>query len=175
MPQEIDPAQLAIAFFRSCVFDIILCDHHLDENALRQWEFILRGAEVRDYSVTRRFMAMVEAKKRMRKPENMSAYLIYKISHGGFSEPHAEQNASGPHCIGCSAPVDVARHDAMVKRIKSGLRLKQIQTIDCAEFVNTHLTQEEMNEFIGHELSFSYQETKIEEVYEELRTAQAKK
>ncbi len=175
MPQEIDPIQLAIAFFRSCVFDIILCDQHVDEDALRQWEFILRGGNVRDYSVTRRFLAMVEAKKRMRKPENMSAYLIYKISHGGFSEPQEEQNSTGPHCIGCSAPVDTPRHDAMVKRIKAGLRLKKIQTIDCAEFVNTHLTQEEMNEFIGHELSFSYQEAKIDEIYEELSTLKTRK
>ena len=61
------------------------------------------------------------------------------------------------------------------RRIESGLHLKNIQTFDCAEFVNTHLTQEEMNEFIGHELSFSYQESKIEEVYEELSAAKVKK
>jgi hypothetical protein len=175
MPQEVDPTHLAIAFFRSVIFDIILCDNQFDEEALKRWEFILRGGDVQEYTVTRRFQAIVEAKKRLRKPENISAFLIYRISHGSFSELHEEQNANGPHCIGCSTSMDIARREAMVKRIKQGLRLKHLHTLDCAEFVHTHLTQEEMNEFIGHELSFSYQEAKIEEIYEELSGAKISK
>ena len=175
MPKEIDPTNLAIAFFRSCVFDLILCDNALDESALRQWEFILRGGDVRDYSITRRFLAIAEAKRRLRKPENISAYLIYKISHGGFSEPHVADHAKSPRCIGCGAPIDIPRREPMVKRIREGFRMTNVSTLDCSEFVNTHLTQEEMNLFIGRELSFSYQEAKIEEIFDELSFDQAKK
>ncbi len=111
----------------------------------------------------------------MRKPQNISAYLIYKISHGGFADACEEGPRDGPHCIGCSGPMDLSRREAMVNRIRRGLRFKDIQTLDCADFVNTHLTQEEMNQFIGHELSFSYQETKIEEIYEELSQTKAQR
>lgn len=175
MPKEIDPTHLAIAFFRSCVFDLILCDNELDESALRQWEVILRGGNVRDYSIARRFQAIAEAKRRLRKPENISGYLIYKISHGGFSEPREENSSNGPHCIGCSGLIDIPRRETMVKRIREGFRMKDVRTLDCVEFVNTHLTQEEMNQFIGRELSFSYQEAKIEEIFDELSSAEVKK
>jgi hypothetical protein len=43
--------------------------------------------------------------------------------------------------------------------------------LDCEEFVNTHLTQAEMSEFVGHQVSFSYQEKLINEAFDEL-TAQ---
>jgi hypothetical protein len=174
MPQEIDPAPLAIAFFRSTVFDIILCEDELDEDALRQWEFILRGGEVRDYAITRRFLAFVEAKRRLRKAENISAYLLYKVSHGSFT--HAGHNSAGPRCIGCSQPIEIPRREAMLRRIRGGMRFTDLRSpLDCMEFVYTHLTQEEMNLFLGRELSFSYQEAKIEEILEELSHAPLKR
>jgi hypothetical protein len=46
--------------------------------------------------------------------------------------------------------------------------------LDCDEIVNTHLTQEEIFQFVGHEVSFSYQEKKIQEIYDEFERQQAK-
>jgi DNA-binding transcriptional MerR regulator len=161
-----EAAALAEAFFRSVLYDLILCHDRLDAGVLRRWEFILRGGRVREYTITRYFQAIAEAKRRSRNPENIAAYLLYRLSHGTPREP--TKGEGGRRCIACSAPVDEARRAAMVRRIREGFRLRDIRTVlDCEDFVGTHLTQEEMFEFVGHEVSFSYQEKKIEELYRE--------
>ena len=170
-----EPAALAEAFFRSVLYDLILCHDEVDVGVLRRWEFILRGGRVHEYAITRYFQAIAEAKRRARNPENIAAYLLYRVSHGAppeLGEPLAlakDKEGGSRRCIACSAPVDEARREAMVRRIRGGLRLRDVHTLlDCEEFVGTHLTQEEMFELVGHEVSFSYQEKKIEEIYREL-------
>ena len=171
---------LAVAFFRACLYDIALCQSDLNEKILRQWERILRGGRVHDYSITRYFQAIVGAKKRLRNPTNTVAYVIYKMSHGGHpDQPSAEFDERGDqsarHCIACSAPIDEERRRNMVERIQQGYCLHDVRTpLDCDEIVNTHLTQEEIFQFIGHEVSFSYQEKKIQEIYEELERQEAR-
>lgn len=161
------PEAVAEAFFRSVLYDLILCHDEVDAAVLRRWEFILRRSVVSDYSISRYFEAIAEAKRRARNPENIAAYLLYRVSHG--SPPQAEKRSPVRRCIACSAPVDEARREAMVRRIRDGLRLQDLRTpLDCEDFVGTHLTQEEMFELVGHEVSFSYQEKKIEEIYREL-------
>lgn len=170
---------LAVAFFRACLYDLVLCDDELDPPSMRQWEAILRGGDVRDYAITRYFRAIAEAKRRVRKPANISAYLIYRLSHGGpmdaLDDAWADEiSMDGPHCIGCSAPVDPDRRMAMVERIGKGYRLKHVETpFDCDELVGTHLTQAEVSRFVGREVSFSYQERMIRDIYEELEAAEA--
>lgn len=165
---------LAVAFFRACLYDLVLCEDELDPSSMRQWETILRGGDVRDYAITRYFRAIAEAKRRVRKPANISAYLVYRLSHGGpmdaLDDAWADEiSTEGPHCIGCSAPVDQQRRSSMVERIDSGFRLPQIATpFDCDEFVGTHLTQAEVSRLVGREVSFSYQERMIRSIYEEL-------
>lgn len=168
-----EPAALVEAFFRSVLYDLILCHDEVDADVLRRWEFILRGGRVHEYVITRYFQAIAEAKRRARNPENIAAYLLYRVSHGTPLEPGKEPPPSkegrSRRCIACSAPVDEARREALVQRIRKGLRLRDVQTLlDCEEFVGTHLTQEEMFQLVGHEVSFSYQEKKIEEIYREL-------
>ncbi len=181
-----ESAALAEAFFRSVLYDLILCQDEVDAGVLRRWEFILRGGRVHEYAITRYFQAIAEAKRRARNPENIAAYLLYRVSHGGPPEPGEgereapaeakERDGGSRRCIACSAPVDEARREAMVRRIREGLRLRDVQTLlDCEEFVGTHLTQEEMFELVGHEVSFSYQEKRIEEIYHELEKRDAMK
>lgn len=160
----------AVAFFRSCLYDIVLCRRDLDEEVLRSWERILRGGAVRDHTITRYFRAIVAAKRRLRNPTNIAAYLIYKLSHG--SHPYERSAAGGRRCIACSAPIDEERRSSIVERIAQGYRLRDLKTpLDCEELVDTHLTQEEIFRFVGHEVSFSYQERIIQEIYEELESA----
>jgi len=162
-----EPEAVAEAFFRSVLYDLILCHDEVDAGVLRRWEFILRRSVVSDYSISRYFQAIAEAKRRARNPENIAAYLLYRVSHG--SPPQAEKGNAARRCIACSAPIDEARREAMVRRIRGGFRLRDVRTVlDCEDFVGTHLTQEEMFELVGHEVSFSYQEKKIEEIYREL-------
>ena len=169
---------LAVAFFRACLYDLVLCEDELDPPSMRQWEAILRGGDVRDYAITRYFRAIAEAKRRVRKPGNISAYLVYRLSHGGpldaLDDAWTDQiNTDGPHCIGCSAPVDQDRRMAMVERIGEGFQLKHVETpFDCDELVGTHLTQAEVSRFVGHEVSFSYQERMIRDIYEELEAGE---
>ena len=164
-------SQLAVAFFRSCLYDIALCETDLDLDVLRQWENILRGGEVHDYSITRYYLAISQTKSRLRNSMNISAYLMYRMSHGDEPDPSlAELDGNSEdgarHCIACSAPIDEERRQAMLDRITEGYRIKQVKTaFDVEEIVNTHLTQEEMCQFVGHEVSFSYQERKILETY----------
>jgi hypothetical protein len=179
LTRKADMSALAIAFFRACLYDIALCRDDLDERVLRRWEQILRGGEVRDHSITRYFRAFVEAKRRLRNPENIAAYLIYKLSHGAHPDrpaEEAERPEPGAHrCIACSAPVDEGRRRHMVERISRGYRLKDLKTpLDCEELVATHLTQEEICQFVGHEVSFSYQEKLIRRIYEELEYEEMK-
>lgn len=165
---------LAVAFFRACLYDLVLCEDELDPPAMRQWEAILRGGDVHDFAITRYFRAIAEAKRRVRKPVNIAAYLIYRLSHGGpmnaMDDEWAEAiSTDGPNCIGCSAPVDLERRGGMMDRINAGYRLAQVETpFDCDELVGTHLTQAEVSRFVGHEVSFSYQERMIQDIYEEL-------
>ena len=172
--EEQEAATLAVAFFRTVLYDLVLCRDDLDEDVLKRWERVLRGGQVRDYTITRYFRAIAEAKRRMRAPENLSAYLLYRLSHGGHPErPGWEFEPKLPpgvrRCIACSAPIDEERRARMVERIQRGYRLRDVKTpLDCEEFVGTHLTQAEMFELVGHEVSFSYQEKRIQEVYEEL-------
>ncbi|MCI2429713.1 hypothetical protein LM602_00025 [Candidatus Acetothermia bacterium] len=182
MDDKIEPVQLAIAIFRSCVYELVLCETELDWQALRRWEFILKGADVRDYAITRRFQAFAEAKKRLRNPENVAAYLLYRLSHGGAdSEEQAlvtergQADQQGPHCIACGGPMDLSRRQKMLERIEQGLRLKDIKNpLDCEDFIHTHLTQAEMGKFIGHQVSFSYQERIISEIFDELAEQNAR-
>lgn len=177
---EENAVALAIAFFRACLYDIALCQSDLNEEILRQWERILRGGRVQDYSITRYFQAIAGAKKRLRNPSNTVAYVIYKMSHGGHPETpgaefHEQHSQDARHCIACSAPIDEGRRQRMVERITQGYRLKDVKTpLDCDELVNTHLTQEEIFQFVGHEVSFSHQEKKIQEIYEELERREAR-
>lgn len=169
-------ASLAAAFFRACLYDLVLCEDDLDEVELRRWEAILRGGAVRDYSITRYYKAIVEAKRRSRNPANIAAYLIYRMSHGGHPERPgiSEDGAEERLCIGCSAPVDEARRQEMVERIDHGLYLDQVRTpLDCEALVETHLTQAEVSRLVGHEVSFSYQERMIERIYRELEREEA--
>jgi hypothetical protein len=175
-----EPTQLAIAVFRSCVYEIALCQTDLDWEALRRWEFILKGGDVKDYAITRRFQAFALAKQRARNPENLAAYLLYRLSHGGagpddglrLDDEETDQQQKGPHCITCGGLIDPARRSRMLERISTGFRISDLKVpIDCEELVNTHLTQAEMNEFVGHQVSFSYQEKLINEAFDEL-TAQ---
>lgn len=176
MADTIEATHLAIAVFRSCVYEIVLCETDLDWDALRRWEFILKGGDVKDYSITRRFQAFARAKQRARNPENIAAYLLYRLSHGGAGpedglalgeEPSDYQK--GTHCISCGGLIDQARRTRMLERIRAGFRMSDLKVpIDCEELVNTHLTQAEMNEFVGHQVSFSYQEKLINEALEEL-------
>ena len=169
--EEAQAAEFAVVFYRSCLYDIVLCHDDLDAGVLRRWERILRGGGVRDYSISRYFQAIVEAKRRMRNPDNLAAYLLYRISHGGSLE-HLEERAR--RCIACSAPVDEGRRARMAERIHAGYRLPDVRTpLDCEDFVSTHLTQEEMFEFVGHEVSFSYQEKRIQQLYDDLERAEA--
>jgi len=172
-PSRADASALAVAFFRACLYDIALCRDDLDEGVLRRWEQILRGGQVRQYSITRYFRAFVEAKRRLRNPTNIAAYLIYKLSHGAHPDRPGElgerPETGSQRCIACSAPIDEERRRRMVERISGGYRLKDLKTpIDCEELVATHLTQEEVCRFVGHEVSFSYQERLIRRIYEEL-------
>lgn len=175
MSDKIEPTQLAIAVFRSCVYEIALCETDLDWDALRRWEFILKRGEVKDYAITRRFQAFARAKQRARNPENLSAYLLYRLSHGGAGpedglvlDEETEQQ-KGAHCITCGGLIDPARRARMLERIRAGFRMSDLKVpIDCEELVNTHLTQAEMNEFVGHQVSFSYQEKLINEAFDEL-------
>lgn len=175
MADKIEPTQLAIAVFRSCVYEIVLCETDLDWDALRRWEFILKGGDVKDYAITRRFQAFARAKQRARNPENISAYLLYRLSHGGAGpedglvlDEEAEPQR-GPHCIGCGGLIDQTRRARVLERIRAGFRMADLKVpIDCEELVNTHLTQAEMNEFVGHQVSFSYQERLITEAFDEL-------
>lgn len=170
---------LAVAFFRACLYDLVLCEDELDPPAMRQWEAILRGGDVHDFAITRYFRAIAEAKRRVRKPANIAAYLIYRLSHGGpmdaMDDDWADEiSTDGPHCIGCSAPVDRERRGAMVERINAGYRLAQVETpFDCDELVGTHLTQAEVSQFVGHEVSFSYQERMIQEIYAEMEASES--
>ncbi len=175
MSKEIDPTQLAIAVFRSCVYEIVLCETELDWDALRRWEFILKRGEVKDYSITRRFQAFARAKQRARNPENISAYLLYRLSHGGAGPEDGlildeeTDHQKGPHCIGCGGLIDQTRRARILERIRAGFRMSDLKVpIDCEELINTHLTQAEMNEFVGHQVSFSYQEKLINEAFDEL-------
>lgn len=178
MSDKIEPTHLAIAVFRSCVYEIVLCQTDLDWDALRRWEFILKGGEVKYYSITRRFQAFARAKQRARNPENISAYLIYRLSHGGAGpedglalDEETTDHQRGPHCISCGSLIDQARRARMLERIRAGFRMSDLKVpIDCEELVNTHLTQAEMNEFVGHQVSFSYQEKLINEAFDELTT-----
>lgn len=178
MSDKIEPTHLAIAVFRSCVYEIALCQTDLDWEALRRWEFILKSGDVKDYAITRRFQAFARAKQRARNPENVSAYLLYRLSHGGAGPedglildeaPNHQQK--GPHCITCGGLIDQNRRARMLERIRAGFRMADLKVpIDCEELVNTHLTQAEMNEFVGHQVSFSYQEKLINEAFDELAT-----
>lgn len=177
MADKIEPTQLAIAVFRSCVYEIVLCEIDLDWDALRRWEFILKGGDVRDYTITRRFQAFARAKQRARNPENISAYLLYRLSHGGAGPEDGlvldeeTDHQKGPHCIGCGGLIDQTRRTRMLERIRTGFRMADLKVpIDCEELINTHLTQAEMNEFVGHQVSFSYQEKLISEAFDELTT-----
>ncbi len=59
----------------------------------------------------------------------------------------------------------------MLERLRAGFRMSDLKVpIDCEELVNTHLTQAEMHEFVGHQVSFSYQERLINEAFDELAT-----
>lgn len=175
MSDTIEPTQLAIAVFRSCIYEIALCETDLDWDALRRWEFILKGGEVKDYAITRRFQAFSRAKQRARNPENLSAYLLYRLSHGGAGPDDGlaldteTDHQRGPHCITCGGLIDQARRARMLERIRAGFRISDLKVpIDCEELVHTHLTQAEMHEFVGHQVSFSYQEKLINEAFDEL-------
>ncbi|MDW8031539.1 MAG: hypothetical protein RMJ29_06980 [Candidatus Bipolaricaulota bacterium] len=176
MSDTIEPTHLAIAVFRSCVYEIVLCETDLDWDALRRWEFILKGGDVKDYSITRRFQAFARAKQRARNPENIAAYLLYRLSHGGAGPEdglalgeETTDHQKGTHCISCGGLIDQARRTRMLERIRAGFRMSDLKVpIDCEELVNTHLTQAEMNEFVGHQVSFSYQEKLITEALDEL-------
>ena len=175
MSDKIEPAYLAIAVFRSCVYELVLCETDLDWDALRRWEFILKSGDVRDYAITRRFQAFAQAKRRARNPENISAYLLYRLSHGGAGPDDGlvldeeTDHQKGPHCITCGGLIDQTRRACVLERIRAGLRISDLKIpIDCEELVNTHLTQAEMNEFVGHQVSFSYQEKLINEAFDEL-------
>ncbi|MCS6903649.1 MAG: hypothetical protein NZO41_05180, partial [Candidatus Bipolaricaulota bacterium] len=123
-----------------------------------------------------------EAKKRLRNPENVAAYLLYRLSHGGAdaeeqalvtAEP--PENQQGPHCIACGGPVDRSRRQQMLERIERGLRLQDLKNpLDCQDFINTHLTQAEMAKLVGHQVSFSYQERMISEIFDELTEQNAR-
>jgi len=171
---EEEASQLAVAFFRSCLYDIALGETDLDLDTLRQWERILKRGEVHDFGITRYYQAIAETKARLRNPINVAAYLMYRMSHGDQPDPSAleldEAQSDGiRHCIACSAPIDEDRRSQMLDRIKEGFRIKQVKTpYDIEQIVNTHLTQEEMCQFVGHEVSFSYQERKIMETYDKL-------
>lgn len=180
MDDKIEPTQLAIAVFRSCVYELVLCETELDWQALRRWEFILKGADVRDYAITRRFQAFAEAKKRLRNPENVAAYLLYRLSHGGADSDEQDlvtqqENQQGPHCIACGGAIDRSRRQKMLERLERGFRLKDLQNpLDCEDFINTHLTQAEMAKLVGHQVSFSYQERIISEIFDELTQQNAR-
>lgn len=171
---------LAIAFFRAFLYDLVLCEDEIDAGALRQWEEILRGGPVRDYAITRYYRAIAEAKRRARNPANIAAYLVYRMSHGGHPEnPNAifedGANSDARRCIGCSAPIDEGRRARMVERIDGGYRLADVRTpFDCEDLVGTHLTQEDVSRFVGHEVSFSYQGRMIERIYEELEQEESR-
>jgi hypothetical protein len=171
---EKEAGTMAVAFFRSCLYDIALCEKDLDVEVLRRWEWILRGGQVHDYSITRYYQAIADTKARLRNPTNISAYLIYKMTHGGhpdqeIADLNGDESEGIRRCIACSAPIDEERRRNMLGKIKCGYRLKDVKTpYDIDEMVNTHLTQEEMCTFVGHEVSFSYQEKKIQETYDEL-------
>ena len=173
---KFEPAPLAIAVFRSCVYELVLCQTGLDWEALQRWEFILRGGEVKEYSITRRLQAFAQAKQRARNPQNVAAYLLYRLSHGGagpddgllLDEKTADQQ-KGPHCIGCGGLIDQTRRACMLERICEGFRLSDLKVpLDCEDVVNTHLTQAEMAKLVGHQVSFSYQEKLINEAFDEL-------
>ena len=171
---EKEAGTMAVAFFRSCLYDIALCEKDLDVEVLRRWEWILRGGQVQDYSITRYYKAIAQTKARLRNPTNISAYLIYKMTHGGHPDQEIA-NLSGDEiagirrCIACSAPIDEERRRKMLEKIETGYQINDVKTpFDIDEMVNTHLTQEEMCMFVGHEVSFSYQEKKIQEMYNEL-------
>lgn len=174
--EEREAATLAVALFRAVLYDLILGRDELDVEALKRWERVLRGGRVRDYSITRHFLAIARARRRLRAPENLSAYLLYRLSHGGHPErpdwEFADPKTLEPgmrRCLACGAPVDEARRARMVERIRRGHRLRDVKTpLDCEDFVGTHLTQAEVFELVGHEVSFSYQERRIREAYEEL-------
>ena len=99
---------------------------------------------------------------------------MYRMSHGEEPDPSLSDLSGNAqdgsrHCIACSAPIDELRRQSMLDRITEGYRIKQVKTAyDVEEIVNTHLTQEEMCQFVGHEVSFSYQERKILETYAKL-------
>ncbi len=179
---RLEPTQLAIAVFRSYVYEIALCQTDLDWEALQRWEFILRGGNVKDYSITRRFQAFAQAKKRARNPENIAAYLLYRLSHGRTSpgeglllDEETADHQKGPHCIGCSGLIDQTRRTHMLERIRQGFRMSDLTVpLDCEDLVNTHLTQAEMCEFVGHQVSFSYQEKLINEIFDELAAQKAR-
>ncbi len=178
MSDKIEPSQLAIAVFRSCVYEVALCETELDWDALRRWEFILKGGDVKDYSITRRFQAFAQAKRRARNPDNVAAYLLYRLSHGGAGPDDGlvldeeTDHQKGPHCICCGGLIDQTRRAQILERIRAGFRMSDLKVpIDCEDLVNTHLTQAEMHEFVGHQVSFSYQERLINEAFDEL-TAQ---
>ncbi|MBI1729122.1 hypothetical protein HY229_08335 [Candidatus Acetothermia bacterium] len=171
---EKEAGTMAVAFFRSCLYDIALCEKALDAGVLRRWEWILRGGQVQDYSITRYYQAIAETKARLRNPTNISAYLIYKMTHGGHPDQeipdlNGDEREGIRRCIACSAPIDEDRRRNMLEKIEAGYHLKNVKTpFDIDDMVNTHLTQEEMCRFVGHEVSFSYQEKKIQETYDEL-------
>jgi hypothetical protein len=174
MSDKLEPVQLAIAVFRSCVYEIALCEMELDWEALRRWELILRGGDVKEYLITRRFQAFAQAKRRARNRDNVSAYLLYRLSHGGAGPDEGlliddETTEKGPHCIACGGLIDMTRRTQMLARIRQGFRMTNLTVpLDCEDLVNTHLTQAEMCEFVGHQVSFSYQERIINEAFDEL-------
>ncbi len=182
MSDRLEPTHLALAVLRSYVYEIALCQTDLDWEALRRWEFILRGGEVKDYSITRRFQAFAQAKKRARNPENLAAYLLYRLSHGGAGpddglllDEEAAGHQKGPHCIGCGGLIDQTRRAGLLERIRQGFRIADLKVpLDCEDLVNTHLTQAEMSEFVGHQVSFSYQEKLINEIFGELAAPKAR-
>ena len=163
--------RLAAEIFRSCLLRMIACRRGCqpkEVQALEGWELLARPEE-RDFQPrwTRWILAFQQAKEELRNPENLRALLASKASH--TPDIACLGDKEGHLCPKCGGQVDYSKREALLGRIEKGFRLRHLRRpLDCEILIGTHLTEEEISQFVGHEVNLSRVERFVRQCYEEL-------
>ena len=163
--------RLAAEVFRHCLLKLVICHKGCkpkEVEALEGWELLARPEE-RDFQPrwTYTVLAFQQAKGELRNPENLRALLVSKISH--TPDLAWASTERGRLCPKCGGEIDYVKREVLLQRIQEGLRLRHLRRpADCDLLIGTHLTEEEIFQFVGHEVNLSRVERFVRQCYEEL-------
>jgi len=135
---------------------------------LEGWELLARPEECNfQPRWTCWILAFQQAKEELRNPENLRAFLASKVSHTPDIAYTGEKE--GHLCPKCGCEVDYPKREALLGKIEKGFRLRHLRSAQDSEIlIGTHLTEEEISRFVGHEVNLSRVERFVRQCYEEL-------